>query len=362
MRLRYFLVLGILLSALPAYCWQNNTHLQMTRDAVALMPPEFQKMLTEHQKFVEQGIRDPDEVIKDWPNHLYIAGTGDGGGIDRIEKIIAVIQSRFGSSSPTDVSKQLCYLAHYIGDLWTPAPYLRQALPNDNNFVKNNEIIVFWEGYQKPIENWHDYFVQRSKWRWRLEDSKALYPLLYSEAVNDIARAWLTLWQQSGHTLDPQKPSLIVHKAGSLNVNYTNLLIMEDVYWYENYSFSVDPEGHLESQVKENQRLRSEVAPGPDDWVARREARKMIEANPDAPFKMLESSLVTLGDKAYFVARVRNQSKATIGSLAFMIPGVRGPFWMIKNLNAGEVAKVDTVLPAGATKDQIQAIYASPGP
>src|SRR5262249_13276985 len=181
MRLRNCLVLAILLSALPAFCWQNNTHLQMTRDAVALMPAEFQKMLTEHQKFVEQGIRDPDEVIRDWPNHYYIAATGEGGAIDRIEKIIAVIQSRFNGSSPTDVTKQLCYLAHYIGDLWTPAPLLKQTLPNDDNFVVNNEIIVYWEGYQKPIENWHDYYVQRSRWRWRLEDSKSIYPLLYSE-------------------------------------------------------------------------------------------------------------------------------------------------------------------------------------
>jgi hypothetical protein len=79
----------------------------------------------------------------------------------------------------------------------------------------------------------------------------------------------------------------------------------------------------------------------------------------DAPFKMLETSLRTIGDKSYFVARLRNQSEETIPSVAFMYPGVRGAAALVKDLQPGHVTKIDAVLPANASKDQLQVIFAS---
>src|SRR5262245_55097357 len=105
-RLLFFVFASFFAPAL-VHAWHVNTHLQMTRDAISLMPPEFQKSFTEHQKYVETGIKDPDEVLRDWQNHYYIPGPKpEGGAIDRIEKISQVILTKFQNSSSTDVSKQ----------------------------------------------------------------------------------------------------------------------------------------------------------------------------------------------------------------------------------------------------------------
>lgn len=359
-------ILVLVLLAAPAFSWNVNTHLQMTRDAVALLPPEFQKTFTEQQKFVEAGIKDPDELIQDWPNHYYIPASNEGGALTRIDQIIKIIQIKMKSSTQLDVSKQLCYLAHYIGDLWTPEYLIKQNTSPDKDFVQNTDLYVFWEGYSKPIEDPHDYLLKRSQWRWRLEADKKISPLLYSEAVNDIARIWLTLYQQSGKTVNPVRASVIEHKIGSLNVNFQRLLVDENVDWYEGYNYNNSWENQVEGHLSEENRLYQAVNPSDEALIARSQARQdqqmMAANNPSAPFQMLESSMRTVGDKAYFVARVRNKGKEEIGSLAFMYPGVRGPVGMVRNLKPGQIAKIDSTAPVNADKNQIQVIYSAVQP
>ncbi|HEY4490407.1 MAG TPA: hypothetical protein VI958_00355 [Acidobacteriota bacterium] len=350
------------LCAGTASAWHVNTHLQLTRDAIALMPAELQKTFTEHQKFVEAGIKDPDEMIKDWSNHYYIPATKEGNGIGRIQKIVSIVQNKLKNSTTMDSSKQLCYLAHYIADLWSPESIMRGNTIPDIDFTKNNDILVFYEGYQKPIENIEEYLNKRSEWRWRLENSKEISPLLYSEAVNDIARIWLTLWQQAGNAVEPQNPSVIFHKKGALNINYERLLLEERIYWYSAWHESQFIDAY-DSHYKEVERLEALANPSEAQLVAGAEARNQEEMmnrlNPAAPFKMLESSMKTIADKAYFVARVRNQGETEIPSIAFMYPGIRGPIALIKSLKPGQAAKVEATLPPNAAKDQIQLIFAS---
>ncbi len=356
---------AILFVLLPSalFAWHTNTHLQMTRDAVALMPADLQKDFLAHQKFVEAGIKDPDELLKDWQNHYYIpTNPPEGGALDRIDKIIAVVRMKSKTASATDISKQLCYLAHYIGDLWTPESILKQSTSPDADFTKNNDIVVLYDGYPKPIVNIREYLQARSEWRWRLENSKEISTLLYSEAVNDIARVWLTLYQESGKNLEAQGPNLLMHKKNSLNVNFERLLIEEYYTWDSSWGETswIDA---AETHNKEMARLAENVAPSDEKLYAMTEARNqtsmLSKVSPTAPFKMIESSLKTVGERSYFVARIGNKGSAEIPSIAFMYPGVRGPVALIKGLKPGQVLKVEAALPANASKDQIQLIFSS---
>ena len=78
-----------------------------------------------------------------------------------------------------------------------------------------------------------------------------------------------------------------------------------------------------------------------------------------APFQFLESSLKTIGDKAYFVARIRTKGEKEIPSIAFLYPGVKGPLAAVTGLAPGQVVKLEGTLPANADKNQIQVIFAT---
>ena len=363
--MKYFLwtVALLTLCASPLFAWHTNTHLQMTRDAISLMPEEFQNVFKEHLKLTEAGIKDPNELIKDWQNHYYIpSNPPEGGGLGRIDKILKAVQIKIQTSNYADISKQLCYLAHYIGDLWEPESYIKASLTPDLSWVENSDIVVFFEGYDKPIENYHDYFQKRSEWRWRLENSKEVSTLLYSEAVNDIAKTWLSLWAQAGKTPGVQLPSIIEHNKQALNINFERLLLEEKYYWTAAQGETNIMDAYEEHQ-KEMERLEQNVAPTTEAVVAQTELRNQQEwlskINPKAPFKMIETSMKTIGDQCFFVARIRNKSETDIPSVAFMYPGVKGPAALITDLKPGQVVRIEAVLPANASKDQVQLIFAS---
>ena len=357
-------VLAILcVFALPVQGWHINTHYQMTKDAASLMPPELQKILTANKKFVEAGIKDPDEMIRDWQNHYYIPSTPpDGGGLDRVDKIVKIVQIKLKGGNQLDVGKQFCYLAHYIADLWNPEKLIKGDVNTNLDFVQNENIVVLFEGYSTPIENYREYFHTRSQWRWRLENTPEVSRILYSEAVNDIARTWLSLWQQSGKTVEPVRAGMIEHKKGALHINFERMLL-EEMYSWDAIDAESSYEDGVIAKYKEVDRLRSNVLPDAGAGVAAAEVRNqeqwMARVSPQAPFEMLETSLKTVGDKAYLIARVRNKSQAEIPSLAFMYPGVKGPAALVTNIRAGDVVKVQAFLPANAERGKIQMVFAS---
>ena len=118
-----------------------------------------------------------------------------------------------------------------------------------------------------------------------------------------------------------------------------------------------------EEHQKEMERLEQNVAPTTEAVVAQTELRNQQEwlskINPKAPFKMIETSMKTIGDQCFFVARIRNKSETDIPSVAFMYPGVKGPAALITDLKPGQVVRIEAVLPANASKDQVQLIFAS---
>jgi hypothetical protein len=78
----------------------------------------------------------------------------------------------------------------------------------------------------------------------------------------------------------------------------------------------------------------------------------------DSPFKMVETSLKKVGEKSFLVARIQNRGSKDVAALSLMYPGLKGAIAQVKDLGAGQVAKLEAVLPADATKDQIQLIFA----
>jgi hypothetical protein len=349
---------------LPAYGWHTNTHYQMTKDAIGFMPEDLKIILTSNKKFVEAGIKDPDVMIRDWQNHYFIpSDPPQGGGLDRVEKIIKIVQIKLQGSNQVDVGKQLCYLAHYVADLWSPESLLKKSDTTENmDFVNNENLIVLFEGYTEPIENYHDYFLERSRWRWHLENTPDGSRILYNEAVNDIARVWLSLWQQAGHTTEPVPVRMVEHKKGALNVNFARLMFEEWDTWDASKG-EERWEDRSAAHYREMERLRSNVLPTSDEDIARNEVRNqeqwMNRVSPTAPFQMLETSLKTVGDKAFLVARFRNKLQKEIPSLAFMYPGVKGPAALITKIQPGEVIKVEATLPPNAQREKIQMVYAS---
>jgi hypothetical protein len=111
---------SFLFLASPVLAWHTNTHLQMTRDAVMFMPADLQKLFKENIKIMAPGVRDPDEVLGDFQNHYYLPESHEGGAIDRIDSIISILQTKLQTGKDREAVRQFCYLAHYIGDLWTP--------------------------------------------------------------------------------------------------------------------------------------------------------------------------------------------------------------------------------------------------
>jgi hypothetical protein len=364
MKTLLFVIFVFSFAAVPAYAWHTNTHYQMTRDAVGFMPPELQKILTSNKRFVEEGIKDPDTVIRDWQNHYFIpSDPPEGGAVDRIEKIIKIVNAKLEGSNQTDVGKQLCYLAHYIGDLWSPESVVKKWGQNsDVDFVNNEHLVVLFEGYSEPIQNYHDYFMERSKWRWTIEDTDDGSRILYNEAVNDIARVWLSVWQQAGHSVERLPVQMVDHKKGGLNVNFARLVFEELDTWSGSKNEQTWADRNY-VHYQEMDRLRSNVLPTSEEELAKNEVRNqqqwMNRLTPAAPFEMLETSLKTVGDKSYLVARFRNKIETEIPSVAFMYPGLKGPVALFTKVQPGEVIKVQATLPPNAEREKIQMVYSS---
>ncbi len=349
----------------PLLAWHTNTHLQMTRDAVSLMPEDMRKAFETNKRFVEAGIKDPDQLIRDWQNHYYLPGEPpEGGVVDRIDKIIKVVQTKLQGSNQLDTGKQLCYLAHYIADIWTPEALIKADLTDNMDFVRNENLVILFEGYLEPITDYRTYLMKRIEWRWRLENSPEVSRILYSEAVNDIARIWLSLWQQSGKTTEPVRPGVVEHAQGALQINYQQLL-SDTLYKYDYYDSDSSKSWYDQYQdhQKEVERIKENLDPSSTAVIAKHEMRNTSEwmgkISPEAPFKMLETSVKSVGDQTYFVARLKNKSDLEIPSLAFMYPGMQGPAALVTRVLPGEVVKVEATLPANAKREKIQMIFSS---
>ncbi len=333
----------LLLFCSDLFAWHNSTHLQMTRDAVSLMPDDFREIFTKHQSLVEAGILDPDNLLRDWQNHYFIPTTPEGGALDRIDKLAAILQAKLQKDIPSDTAKQFCYMAHYIADLWSPESILKTDTASNKDFMLNSSVVVLWEGYEKPVENLREYLETRAGWRWKLENSNRITTLLYSEAVNDIARVWLSLWQNSGRKVEPQPRGLLEHKREALQVRSTTYSSRTGNVW--------DKQWYTQSWRTYSSRRYEALA----QVTIRNEQAFFSRLQPNAPFSILESSVKNVPDGVFVVMRL--QARREIASLSIMHPAVRGPVATANGIGQDEVVKLEGILPLNARADQLEIIF-----
>jgi hypothetical protein len=335
----------------------------MTRDAVNLMPPDFQQVFTQNIRYMEPGVRDPDEVIRDYQNHYYLPYNQEGGVIDRIESIIPIIQTKLKAGNNRDAVKQFCYLAHYIADLWTPEALIKQDQGSNHDFVAITPIIILFEGYNQPIENYRTHFENRSSWRWNLENSDSLYSLLYSEAVNDITKTWLSVWHQSGKTTQPVSPLMIEHNKEPFSLSFAMLPQIEVQKTRLCGLNQAQREQVLQQRADDEQYIAeraTEASIDASEAMAEARGRLALRAllAPRPPeLTVLESSLKTIGRNSFFVARMRHMGTKPIKYLSVNYRGEDKKLVEVQDFSPGEIVKISAVLPANATKEELEYRY-----
>ena len=364
---RFIFILFVLLAVTyPAYGWHTNTHQHITRDAINVMPPDFKKLFNDRPQFVESGITDPDEILKDYQNHYYVPGV-EGGGLDRIDKVIRTIEMKLKDPKNVDVPKHFCILAHYIADLWSPEVLIKHDTMSNIDYVQNHDIVAVFEGYQQPISNYREYLEKRSRWRWTLENSDGISSLLFSEAVNDIAQVWLSLWQQSGKTVSPLHFSIIDHTKGALQVNFEAAMKQEALdaaTTATNFQAAADEKEREKMYLKlvdhkdETERLSGTLIPADESLAHQRMMRDQAKLesfkNPKPEFSVLESSLKQVGERSVFVARIRNKGLKEVQYLSLVYSGRAGTLAEVNNFKPGQIVKVEATLPANASKENIR--------
>jgi hypothetical protein len=328
----------------------------MTRDAYSFMPADFQKFFKDNIKVLEPGVRDPDEVLGDFQNHYYLADTHEGGAVDRIDSIISTLEIKLKTGKDREAARQFCYLAHYIGDLWTPESLIKKDQRPNQNFVWDTPIIVLFEGYQYPIKNYQMYFQERTSYRWTLENSENISSLLYSEAVNDIAQTWLSIWHRSGKSIKPLSPLMIAHNKEQIAFVYDELP-PEQVQKAKLHALI-----QAQREKKDPQGVQAEK-------IAAQNAAKKLEEfqkknfivkplfSPGPELAVLESSLKTIGNDSYFVTRLQLKGTKPIRNFSVSCRGEERNLIEVDDFNPGEVVKIQTILPQNTTRNDLQYRY-----
>jgi hypothetical protein len=341
-----FLLMISLFMAFPAFAWHTNTHLQMTRDAVMFMPAEFQKFFKANLKVMQPGVRDPDEVLGDFQNHYYLADTREGGVIDRINSIISALNTKLETGKDREAVRQFCYLAHYVADVWTPESLIKKDQRPNQNFIFDTPVVVLFEGYQYPINNYQMYFQERTSYRWTLENSEGISSLLYSEAVNDIAQTWLSIWHKSGKSIKPLSPLMIEHNREPIPIIYDEL----------------PPEEVQKAKLHaliQKEREKSGNAPKKPEPVKEPPGKFVVKAltTPGPELSVLEGSLKTIGNDSYVVARLRLKGTKPVKNFSVSCRGQDKKLIEVEDFNPGEVVKIQAILPPNTTKNDLQCRY-----
>ena len=317
----------------------------MTRDAVMFMPPDFQKFFKDNIKVMQPGVRDPDEVIGDFQNHYYLADTREGGAIDRINSIISSLQTKLETGKDREAVRQFCYLAHYVGDLWTPESLIKKDQRPNQNFIFDTPIVVLFEGYQYPIQNYQMYFQERTSYRWTLENSESISSLLYSEAVNDIAQTWLSIWHKSGKSIKPLSPLMIEHNKEPVPIVYDEL--PPEAVQKAKLHALIQKQREKSGEVK-----KPEPKPEP---VGKYVVKSLVTPGPE--LSVLENSLKTVGDQSFFVARLRLKSVKPVKNFSVSCRGQDAKLIEVEDFNPGEVVKIESILPPNISKIDINYRY-----
>jgi hypothetical protein len=258
------------------------------------------------------------------------------------------LETKLKSGKDREAVRQFCYLAHYIADLWTPESLIKKDQRSNLDFVWHTSIVVLFDGYQYPIKNYRMYFEERSSWRWTLENSESVSSLLYSEAVNDIAQTWLSIWHRSNNSITPISPLMIEHNKEPISLVYDELP-PEEVQRVKLHAL-------IQAKREKSGSVNTVKKPEPIAQTSMNFVTKTL-LNPGPELAVLENSLKTVGDQSFFVARLRQKGTKPIKTFSVSCRGQNKNLIEVEEFNRGEVVKIQAILPSTTNKNDFQYQY-----
>jgi hypothetical protein len=202
------------------------------------------------------------------------------------------------------------------------------------------------------------YFQDRSLQRWALENSESVNSLLYSEAVNDIAQIWLSIWHKSGKSIQPVSPLLIEHNKEPMNLSY-DTLPPEQVQKAKLHALiqakreQSTPDGKASEQntAKESENHSKTAVEANRDYMVK------PLFTPGSEVSILESSLKDVGNYSVFVARLRQRGAKPIKYFSVNCRCQEKKLIEVEEFNPGEVVKIQSILPPNVSRDDLQYRY-----
>ncbi len=193
-----------------ASAWDNEFHVQMVKDAIALCPTELKKFLNNNSDAVITGAKDPDITISapigyayGYRKHYYIPEGDRGDGPDEVKALsvstIDLLSRHFPDTEL--IGRRMGMISHFIGDSLEPKRYVGLAPNYPKDFIKEQfrskdvtYLPVIYNGYN-PIDDFSGDLKTIAKNFWYQNTTDDQY---YDVAVNSIVDTWTTIWEKAG--------------------------------------------------------------------------------------------------------------------------------------------------------------------
>ena len=198
------LIIFTIIFSINAIAWENEYHVQMVKDAIALCPYELRNFLKKNIAATISGATEPDKVIATpsgyaygYRKHYYIP-EGDKGDAPAEVKMISLsvidlLLEDFPDKSL--IAYRMGLVSHYVADAIEPKRYIGVA-PNYplGYLIDESSLTVTYNGYN-PIRDYSDDLKNFAAdiWYQDLTDEE-----LYDLAVNFIVDVWTSIWGDSG--------------------------------------------------------------------------------------------------------------------------------------------------------------------
>lgn len=203
-------IVATLIAPGVAGAWDNQFHIQMVKDAVALCPTELRQFLRENINAVLHGAIDPDVTISTpigyaygYRQHYYIPESDKGDAPDEASTLALSVVDLLSKSFPDRqlIARRMGMVSHFIADSLEPKRYIGMAPNYPKDFIaeayRTNEVAylpVIYNGYN-PIGDFSGDLkaMARDLWYQDLTDDQ-----YYDMAVNFTVDAWISIWEKSG--------------------------------------------------------------------------------------------------------------------------------------------------------------------
>jgi hypothetical protein len=206
MRVKIFslVIIALLLFSLHAFAWENEYHLQMVKDAVALCPTELRDFLKVHMDSVLTGATEPDRIISNptgyaynYRKHYYIPEEDKGSAPDEVKRLSLSVIDLFLEDYPDKnvIAYRMGMVSHYVADTIEPKRYIGVAPRYPVEYLMTESYMtVTYNGYN-PIVDFSQDLKDFAADIWDRDLTDEEY---YDMAVNYIVDVWTSIWDKSG--------------------------------------------------------------------------------------------------------------------------------------------------------------------